>query len=176
MLRNWRRPRTSQQNCYLERRRRWLHQMSLTDRQLLIDGRKRQPLPSSDRREFKSPSASSRSQMLSPANPSRPRIRRPASWKSSMRFAGHSVCQPAVTASRTGQVNPRRNCNTLATFGQGQSKCSEGAAYLDKGRCGLIRATVLSTNTSRVRRRGSRTTGRGRTAARGQPRRIRCRA
>jgi hypothetical protein len=27
----------------------------LTDRQLLIDGRKRQPLPSSDRREFKNP-------------------------------------------------------------------------------------------------------------------------
>ena len=125
MPQNWRRPRTSQQNCYLERRRRWLHQMSLTerrlltdrllliDRQLLIDGRRRQPLPSSDRREFKSPSARSRSQMRSPANPSRPRIRRPASWKSSMHFAGHSVCQLAATASRTGQVNPRRTSGSL---------------------------------------------------------------
>src|SRR4029450_12793370 len=59
----------------------------------------------SGRREFKSPSANSRSPMTSPANPRRPRIRRPASWKSSIHFAGHSVCQPAVTASRSRQAH-----------------------------------------------------------------------
>ena len=133
MLRNWRKPRTLPQNCYLERRRRRLHQRSLTNRQLLtrqlsidrqslIDGRRRPRLPSSGRPELKNPSANSRSPMTSPASPSRPRIRRSASWKSSMHFAGHSVCQPAATASRTGQVNRRRNCNTLATFGEAQSK------------------------------------------------------
>jgi hypothetical protein len=94
----------------------------LINRRLLIDGRRRPPLPSSGRREFKNPNANSRSRMTSPANHSRPWIRRPASWKSSMHFAGRSVCQLAATASRTGQANRRRNCNTLATLGEGQSK------------------------------------------------------
>jgi len=30
-----------------------------------------------------------------------------------MHFAGHSVCQPAATASRTGQVNRRRTSGSL---------------------------------------------------------------